>query len=123
MIKRIAIVFLLFILLFGISYGIHNSILNQNTSFSLIAVYLFHTLSAIMVYITVEIVWSKLPNQAGYAYLMMMCLKIGAFVLVFQKSVFSEIILSQVERISLVIPLFIFLIAEAASVGKLLSNK
>lgn len=123
MIKRIVIVTLLFLLLFFASYVIHNAVLNHSLSFSLIGVYLFHVVSAIFVYVTVEVVFSKLPNQAGYSYLMMMCLKIGAFVLIFQKSVFSEMVLSEAERISLVTPLFLFLITEAISVGKLLNNK
>jgi len=54
---------------------------------------------------------------------MMMCLKIGAFILIFQTTVFSKTTLSQAERISLVVPLFLFLIIEAISVGKLLNNK
>jgi len=123
MIKRIILVAVLFILLFVVSYSIHTSLLNENLSFSLINVYLFHTISVILVYITVEVVSSKLPNQAGYAYLMMMCLKIGAFILIFQTTVFSKTTLSQAERISLVVPLFLFLIIEAISVGKLLNNK
>ncbi|KAA5827396.1 hypothetical protein FPF71_00695 [Algibacter amylolyticus] len=123
MIKRIVIVAALFLLLFGVSYGIHSAIISSNLSYSLLNVYLFFAISAVLVYATVEGVFSKLPNQAGYAYLMMMCLKIGAFVLIFQKSIFSEVVLSRVERVNLVVPLFLFLIAEAVVVGKLLNDK
>ena len=123
MLKRISLVVFLFILLFAVSYGVHVFLLKGVLSFSLGAIYLFHLISACLVYIIVELVSSKLPNQAGYAYLMMMCLKIGFFVLIFQNDVFSKPDLSQFERISLVIPLFLFLIAEAIAVGRLLNNK
>ncbi|MEP3837358.1 MAG: DUF6168 family protein [Algibacter sp.] len=123
MIKRIVLVALLFLLLFGVGYGIHSAVINSNPSFSLLNVYLFFAISAVLVYATVEGVFSKLPNQAGYAYLMMMFLKIGAFVLIFQKSVFSEVLLTRLERVNLVVPLFLFLIVEAVVVGKLLNDK
>ena len=123
MIKRILIVALLMVVLFAISYNSHLFLLTQKLSFSIFNVYAFHLLSAIVVYSVVEIVSSKLPNQAGYAYLMMMFLKIGAFVLIFKNEVFAKEALSQAERVSLVVPLFLFLIAEAVAVGKLLNNK
>jgi len=123
MLKRIILIALLFVLLFGISYSVHASLLNDSLVFSLLSVYLFHVISAILVYIIVEVVSNYLPNQAGYAYLMMMCLKIGAFVLIFQSSVFAKSALSQVDRISLVVPLFLFLIVEAVAVSRLLNNR
>ncbi|SFC95621.1 DUF6168 family protein [Algibacter pectinivorans] len=123
MIKRIVLVAVLFMLLFAFGYGVHSAVVDLNLTYSLLNIYLFFAVSAVLVYATVEGVYSKLPNQAGYAYLMMMCLKIGAFVLIFQKSVFHEVVLSQAERINLVVPLFLFLIAEAVVVGKLLNDK
>ena len=123
MIKRIIIVAIIIILLFAISYNVHLYVLDQSISFSLLAVYLFHAISAILVYCVVEAVANYLPNQAGYAYLMMMFLKIGAFVLIFQTEVFVNDALSWADRVSLVVPLFLFLIAEALAVGKLLNKK
>ena len=56
-------------------------------------------------------------------YLTLMFFKIGAFVLIFQTSVFANENLTQMERIGLVIPLFLFLITEAIAVSKLLNSK
>ena len=123
MIKRISIIIAALLLLFALSFSIHSAILSQSLGFSLLNIYLFFVLGAILVYGVVEVVFSKLPNQAGYAYLMMMCLKIGAFVLIFQQDVFSKADLLQVERISLVVPLFLFLAAEAVAVANLLNSK
>jgi hypothetical protein len=123
MIKRISLVVATLLALFLLAFNIHKVILSQGLTFSLLNIYLFFTVSAIIVYGAVEAVFSKLPNQAGYAYLMMMCLKIGAFVLIFQQDVFAKTNLLQVERLSLVVPLFLFLVAEALAVVNLLNSK
>jgi len=91
-------------------------------SYSLLSIYLFHIISAIIVYCIVELIASILPNQAGYAYLASVFLKLGFFVLIFNNPVFTET-LSKPERFSLVIPLFLFLISEALATAKLLNSK
>ena len=123
MIKRILLVLLSVLFLFIISYNLHSFLLDGDLGFSLFNVYFFHAFFLVFIYICIEIVSDKLPNQAGYAYLMLMCFKIGLFLLVFQSSVFSIEELSQVQRIALVAPLFVFLIAEATAVAKLLNSK
>ncbi|WP_147677686.1 DUF6168 family protein [Algibacter pacificus] len=123
MIKRISIVSFILLVLFLIAYNLQNYLTTKTLSFSLLSIYLFHTVAAMLVYVIVEIVAEKLPNQAGYAYLTLMFFKIGAFVLIFQSSVFVNDNLSQMERIGLVIPLVLFLIVEAIVVSKLLNSK
>ena len=126
MIKRILVFLATSILLFVASYSVHKYMINLkdiNMSFSLFSVYLFHVISAVIVYVIVEAVALKLPNQAGYAYLTSVFLKLGFFVLLFQASVFANEALTKPERISLVIPLFLFLITEAVAVSKLLNSK
>ena len=126
MIKRILVFLAASILLFVASYSVHKYMINLkdiNMSFSLFSVYLFHVISAVIVYVIVEAVALKLPNQAGYAYLTSVFLKLGFFVLLFQASVFANEALTKPERISLVIPLFLFLITEAVAVSKLLNSK
>ncbi|TYB75044.1 MULTISPECIES: DUF6168 family protein [Bizionia] len=123
MIKRIVLVIILVLAVFGLSFGIHSNLLNSELSFSLFNVYIFHVISVVIIYTIVEIVAEKLPSQAGYSYLMLVFFKIGAFVLIFQSSVFENDALTQTERFALVIPLFLFLIAEAAVVAKLLNSK
>ncbi|OSY88866.1 hypothetical protein WH52_04170 [Tenacibaculum holothuriorum] len=126
MIKRIILFIVSILVLFAVSYFSHDMFLMKNEtylSFSLLSVYGFHVIAAIIVYTIVELVASYLPNQAGYAYLASIFLKIGFFVLIFQASVFANEQLTKPERISLVIPLFLFLIIEAIAVSKLLNNK
>jgi len=123
MYKRILIFVLAIAVLFALTYNIHNYLTTSELSYSLLLVYSFHAIAAALVYFLVELLASILPNQAGYGYLMTMFFKIGFFVLLFQESVFSKETLTQPERIGLVIPLFIFLLAEAIVVGKLLNSK
>lgn len=123
MLKRIIISVAIITAVFFISYGLNNYLIDIQLPYSLLSVYLFHAIAAIIVYSIVELLYAKLPNQVGYAYLMLMCFKIGAFVLIFQKSIFSVELEALQERISLVVPLFVFLIIEALLVGKLLTNK
>lgn len=121
--KRILTTVAIIIAIFFISYGLNNYVIGQALPFSLLSVYLFHAIATIIIYLIVETLNEKLPNQVGYAYLMLICFKIGAFVLIFQKSIFSLETLEMTSRISLVIPLFVFLITEGVIIGKLLTRK
>lgn len=126
MIKRILFFTVTAVVLYLISYYTNAYVLSSKeitTSFSLHSVYLFHVAAAIIVYSIIELVAEKLPNQAGYAYLASIFLKIGFFVLIFQDTIFTNDNLTKPERISLVIPLFLFLITEAIGVSKLLNSK
>ncbi|MGY0391298.1 DUF6168 family protein [Bizionia sp. KMM 8389] len=123
MIKRIIFVLLAVLLLFVSSYFVHESLIQTTLSFSLFQVYLFHAISVAVVYIIVEFVAENLPAQAGYTYLMLMCFKIGAFLLIFKDAIFESDTLTQSERVAIVIPLFIFLTTEAIAVAKLLNSK
>lgn len=124
MIKRILIFTVTLILLFLLSYFTNAYLVKELTfSFSLLQVYLFHVIAAFIVYGIVEFVASILPNQAGYAYLASIFIKIGLFVLIFNGSVFAKENLSRPERLSLVVPLFLFLITEAVAISKLLNTK
>lgn len=126
MIKRLVYFCIALLVLFVVSYFPHAYFLSHNREtlhFSLLSIYLYHLIAAAIVYAIVEGVAYKLPNQVGYAYLASIFLKLGFFVLIFRASVFSDVILSKVERLSLVIPLFLFLILEAVFISKLLNNK
>lgn len=126
MIKRILYFITIIILLFVLSYSTHNYILNMRgdeISYSLFSVYLFHTIATSIIYIILELLAAQMPNEAGYGYLASTFLKIGFFVLIFQADVFSDVQLTKPERISLVVPLFLFLITEALAIFKLLNTK
>lgn len=122
--KRIGIYFVQIIIAFCLVYGVHQSVIAiKNFHFSLFSVYLFHAIASLFIYLILEAVAYKMANQTGYAYLAAIFLKIGFFVLLFQGTVFAKIELDKLERVSLIIPLFLFLILEAIAVSKLLNLK
>ncbi|QQY83063.1 hypothetical protein JJL45_03455 [Tamlana sp. s12] len=123
MIKRILVFALCILLLFAISLSVHSYFITQPMAFELWEVYLYHAVAAFIVYVCIEGVSHTLPNQAGYAYLALMLFKIGIFVFVFKNSVFENEALTRPERLALVVPLFLFLIAEAIGVARLLNNQ
>lgn len=126
MTKRILYFIIAIIALFILSYPLHKYLLQSKEialSYSLLSIYLFHIISAILVYIIVELTANYLPSQAGYGYLASVFLKLGFFVLIFNNPIFTSENLSKPDRYSLVIPLFIFLITEAIATAKLLNTK
>lgn len=126
MIKRIFIFTIAIVLLFFISYFLNKYLVDKNNltlSFPLFKVYIFQTISALFVYILIELILTVLPNETGYLYLALTMIKIGVFVLIFQDSIFSENPLTKADKASLIIPLFLFLITEVVGVSKLLNNK
>ena len=124
MVKRIISYIFIAALLFVAVFFVHQNFTDvEDLQYSLSAVYWFHFISTLIIYTLVEGVSWKIPNQAGYAYLASIFLKIGLFVLLFKATVFSEVVLEKEERISLIIPLFLFLIAEAIAVSRLLNSK
>ena len=126
MIKRILYFIIAIIALFILSYPLHNYVLKINEiilPYSLLSIYLFHVISSIIIYTIIEFIADFLPSQAGYVYLAAIMIKLGFFVLIFNDPVFTVENPPKIERISLVIPLFLFLITEAIAAAKLLNTK
>jgi hypothetical protein len=86
-------------------------------------VYVFNLIASVLIYASIEVLAEKLPSQAGYGFLACMFLKIGFFVVLFQNTIFSEVRLELFQRLSLIIPFFLFIIMESAAIAKLLNSK
>ena len=123
MIKRIGIYSLVIFMLFIAIYSVHTSVLDAETlSFSLLSIYLFNIISSVLTYLAVELTFSKLPDQTGYAFLTAVFLKLGLFTVLFMSTLTSDRSLEMFEKISILIPFSVFLIAEAIGCFKLLSS-
>lgn len=125
MIKRIVNFFVVTVLLFAVTFSLHQYLLsNKNliSSLPILGMYLFHSISGAIVYTLVELVFSKLPNQAAFAFLASIFLKIGFFILIFSSSIFTENPLQMFERLSIVVPFFSFLLVESFFSFKLLNE-
>ena len=126
MIKRILGYLLLVCIAFAVVFFAHDYSLNMKNlylSYSLLNVYLFNIIASVLIYISIEVLAEKLPSQAGYGFLACVFLKIGFFVMLFQDTVFSEVRLELYQRLSLIIPFFLFIIIESIAIAKLLNSK
>ncbi|CAM1361781.1 DUF6168 family protein [Tenacibaculum xiamenense] len=126
MTKRILIFLVVVFIAFIASYLPHYYILQEKEltlNFSLLSVYVFYAVSAVIIYGIVELIAEKIPNQAGYAYLATMFIKIGFFLILFKSAIFGEDPSTKAEKISLILPFFLYLALEAVFISKLLNNK
>lgn len=126
MLKRVGLYFFIAALLLVVTFFLNDFVLSKadlTTSYSLISVYLFNALASIVVYVLLEFTFNSVPNQVGFAYLTLVFVKLGLFLIVFNVPIFSEEGLEKFERVSLIIPVFIFLILEALASFKLLSQE
>jgi len=126
MIKRILTYLSIVILVFIIVFFTHQYVLDAKQlvlSYSLLNIYLFNAVASVIIYSCIELVAEKVPSQASYAFLACIFLKIGFFVVLFQVAIFPEVKLELFQRLSLIIPFFLFIIIEAVGVSKLLNSK
>ncbi|MGB0897495.1 MAG: DUF6168 family protein [Flavobacteriaceae bacterium] len=126
MIKRIIIYVLIACVAFLGVFVSHDYYLNSHDlylPYSLFRVYLFNVVASVLIYTAIEVLAEKLPSQAGYGFLACVFLKIGSFVILFQNAVFSEGSLELFQRLSLIIPFFLFILIESIAIAKLLNGK
>lgn len=121
--KRILYVVVIILVLLAIAYNLQNYLTEDNLPYSLQKLYLFHGIAVLIVYLGIELIYDKMPNQIGAAYLTMMFLKIGIFILLFKSTIFTEQDLAMQHRLGLLIPFFLFLIVETVCIAKLLKSK
>jgi len=127
MIKNVLIYSFIFFSLFLVTYSLHVFYLDKEQiilSFSLKKVYLFHLVFSLLICINFLIFSTidKVFQQLGFIYLGTILLKLTLFAIIFYKSIFLGSQLSFTERLSLFIPMFIFLITEAILVSRVLSK-
>ncbi|MBL6449927.1 hypothetical protein JMN32_26680 [Fulvivirga sp. 29W222] len=97
--------------------------MGEEMAFSLLGMYIFHFSAYFIICLSVELLYTRLPSQVGYAYLASVFIKIGVFVLVFKSAIFGAEDLSMAERLSIVVPMFLFLIFEATYCGRLMNSQ
>ncbi len=94
----------------------------QKMTFALKSVYLFNFISCLLICVIAELLNVKMPTQVGYAYLAAVFVKMGFFLLVFNKTIFSVTDFTMTARISMVVPTMLFLIIEATYCGRLMNK-
>ena len=128
MIRSILIFSVVFFFLFLVFFSLHDFYLeNQDIKlpFSLKKVYIFHVCFSLLI-CTNFLIFStvdKIFEQLGFIYLGTIVLKLLLFCIIFYTSLFTVVELSFVARLSLFIPMIVFLLTEAVFVAKLLKKK
>lgn len=128
MIKSIVGFTFIFFFLFLISLSIHELYIeNQQIilPFSLQKVYLFHLVFSLIICsnFLVFSTFTKVFEQLGFIYLGTILLKLILFSIIFHKVIVSEEGLPFSARLSLFIPMLIFLLTETVCITKILKKK
>jgi len=118
----------IFFSLFLVSFFLHESLIEKNEiilPFSLLKVYLYHLGFSLLICINFQVLSTvdKVFTQLGFIYLGTIILKIVLFSAFFYKPVFTEENLSQIARVSLFIPMLLFLLTEVVFISKILNKK
>ena len=127
MIKNILLYTVVFFFLFIVFFSIHSFYIeNQNVilPFSLKGIYVFHFGFSLLVCSNFLFLsfFQKFSEQLGFIYLVTIVLKLLLFCILFYKPLFTEANLSFVARVSLFIPMLIFLFTEAVFIAKILKK-
>ncbi|MCL7762179.1 DUF6168 family protein [Polaribacter sp. Z014] len=127
MIKTLLVFSIVFFTLFLLSFSLHSYFIENHhiiLPYSLKKIYIFHLVfsllicSNFLIFSTVD----KVFEQLGFIYLGTILLKLTLFSAIFYKSIFTEAGLSFYARLSLFIPMIIFLLTEALFVAKILKK-
>ena len=116
-------------LLLLITYNLHfyaTTSLEIYHPYSLWAVYLFQAIVSVLLVVCFELLASlttQFKDQLGFLYLGSMALKIMLFYIIFRDVLFSSIVLSRADSLSLLIPIFIFILYEVLVIVKILNRE
>jgi hypothetical protein len=127
MIRSIIAYTAIFFCIFIVSFSLHEYLLEERKiilPFSLKKAYLFHLGFSLIICTNFQAISKveKIFDQLGYIYLGTILLKLITFIAIFYKSIVTEEILPFITRISLLIPMIIFLLLEAIVVAKILKK-
>jgi len=96
--------------------------LQPESAFDLIKLYSFLGIATFLSVSGMHYLYSIVPNQLGYTFLVTVFVKFGAALLLFPQLLSDEADLSRMEILSFLIPYFLFLSIEAVLVIKWLNK-
>lgn len=114
-------------MLFGLGSTIHSALIKsqaENIRFSLNGVYIFHTFFSFLLCSLLLALgkYEKWQSQLGFLYLGALICKVMLFSAIFSASLFGPEVLTQTEKLSLLIPVFIFLVPEVYFIARILKE-
>ena len=125
--RKITTLLIVFSILFFVGFQGHVFILKKTGTelpFNLEKIYLFHAVfsSVLCVNFVIFSLVDKVFQQIAFIYLATILLKILLFCTIFYKPLFAEENLTNPQAISLLVPLFLFLLTEAFFVVQILNK-
>ncbi|WP_347373654.1 DUF6168 family protein [Aequorivita sp. Q41] len=126
--KKILQYTLLCALVLIVGYFVHYAILTYfqvEHPFTLWKIYLFQGIATLILCASFEVISQKsqkYKDQMGFLYLGAMVLKVVLFCGFFSSILFSSLVLSKLDSLSLLIPIFIFLFLEVVIIVKILNR-
>lgn len=126
--KRILLCIGIAFALFIVTYYQHTYILyvsEINTPFDVFSIYVFQAIASLLIIITFEMIASlstQFKDQLGFLYFGSIAVKILFFCIFFRDLLFSSIVLSKMDSLSLLIPMFIFIFFEVVIIVKILNR-
>lgn len=106
------------ILIGALGAYLHNYFVSSKseTQINAFSTYLFFTISTIFIITIIELTFKILPDKVVYAFLIGTFLKIGFFTLIFFGNGLLDVSLSFNDRLTIIIPLLVFLFVEVIAV-------
>ena len=96
---------------------------NWNLPFSEFSLYAFFGISSIFIVTGIELLYTVMPNNAGYGFLVGMFVKMGLFMMIFYSKMLEIKNIHFSDKIFILLPLFVFLFLETLVVINLLMQK
>ncbi len=96
---------------------------NWNLPFSEFSLYVFFGISSIFIVTGIELLYTVMPNNAGYGFLVGMFVKMGLFMMIFYSKMLEIKNIHFSDKIFILVPLFVFLFLETLVVINLLMQK
>ncbi|WP_396597649.1 DUF6168 family protein [Dokdonia sp. R86516] len=128
MIKKILLYVAVAVATFFISYSLHNYILisiDNTPPYNLRDVYIFHLSLSLFIVLLFELIiyfLKEFKDQIGFLYLGSIVLKMMLFFVIFRELLSTSLQLSKTDKLSLLIPIAIFIIYEVMIVVKMLNR-
>jgi len=102
---------------------LQSSFFSWNLPFSVVSLYVFFGISSVVIVSGIELLYTIMPNNAGYGFLVGMFVKMGLFMMLFYSKMLELKNILFVDKIYILIPLFVFLFLETLVVTNLLMQK
>ncbi len=121
--KRLIYFILLIVGVALIAYPINFALLGSTADklpFSLLGVYSFFAISALMIYLSLEFLSGYLGDKIAYLFLFTVMIKLGVFLVIYFGKNSSSVITPLSGKLSMIFALFVFLAIEGFATYKVL---